>query len=1400
MFFINRFLIKFSKRIRVSYKDIFNLKISYGTLLIFFLLFAKYHVYAQNKYYSQQLDNSIGLSNSCLNVIYQDSDNLMWFGTWDGLNMYDGTSFHVFNYSQSNTAKSIGSNIIYQIKEDNKKNIWIATIEGISRYDKYTGNFKHYFYSRNVNNKVVDKGFLLERDLDGVIYGTPKSDLFVNYYDEKTGNFKRCDLPEFKRGKILKIIIDYANRLWIVTQGGGVQVYQKHKGKFIKIKTLNLPSNIVEVFNENQNIFFTTSNKQLFRVNNQLDFKQVAVLPYALKAIIPYKNNYILAWYSNGLNEFTSDFKPSNDLSNELQSLQNVRITSLAVGSQNVLWIGTDGSGVVKIAEKQKYFGLVKQLPNGGKINSPIRAFNQIDNQLWIGTKGNGIVTISNLGKPNASSANIKIFYSVSDLLDNCVYAIQKGKDNFVYVGSDASGITLYDLTKKKWYTWDKLIGNNKYAPFNSVHSILIDRDSSVWLGLETYGLIHLKLQRNKTGLPEIEYLKKYPYTGNKFGPGNNVIYTLENGNNDQLYVGCRYGGLSIFNKKTKTFRTINALSYKNSLSNNDVLAVYKDKSNRLWVGTSYGLNYLDEKELNTDYPVFNKITNENGLPNNTVHTITQDNEGFIWASTNKGLVKIDPESLKIVKFKESDGLQSNEFSDNAVWKNDDGYLFFGGIYGFNYFLPKNIKTNNYQPNLLLSEIQMAGFSEKESLFTILNSKNNPYTKKYILAPGDDFFELRIKAIDYTGSEKCQYAYFLEGNDKKWHFLGEDNRITYSNLSPGNYTLKVKWSNGSGVWTNQITAFNIQVKQYFWLTWVAFLGYFIFVVSGLFLFYRYRRNKVKMQYELSMEHMLREKDEEIHQEQLNFFTNIAHELQTPLTLILGSLERYFLKAKTDTKQGHNYFLSIVNQQASRLNYLVYQLLEFRKAEAGHLKNHYSFLNVSTLLTNISELFSHLNDQSKFDYSANIEPQIEIWIDKDKLEKIIFNLLSNAFKHTQAGNSIQFSVTKQSEKQQLEIKLSNSGYNLSKDELSSLFDRFFVVDDTQQSKISSGIGLAFTRELVSLLKGNIAVSSENNWISFTVQLPLNYLPADEEKLKDSLDKLDTPSYLLTSMAIEQDSTDEQAILKNNKQAVLNSVENHKKKSILIVEDEPSIRYLLKDILKDIYNVYEAENGKKALDIVRKIIPNLIISDIMMPDMSGLEVCNIIKNTPETCHIPFIILSARGTIEQKNEGYEAGADAYIPKPFHTENLLLRVRKLLEYQQRLHNLFNKDQSPIKIPDVGMKDNDKEFLEQTIALIEEKLDDESLDAVYLEEQLGMSKANFYRKLKALSNMTPSELIKSIRLQQAVSLLENSEFTVSEIFYKTGFSNQSYFYREFKKKYNCSPAEYRSNHRLPLN
>jgi CheY-like chemotaxis protein/signal transduction histidine kinase/ligand-binding sensor domain-containing protein/AraC-like DNA-binding protein len=1352
---------------------------------------------SQVRFFSQQLDNSSGLSNSCINTIYQDSENLLWLGTWDGLNVHDGSSFHVFNYSKGNRANSIGSNVIYSLGEDLHKNIWIATIEGVSRYDKKSGKFSHYFYDNGDRAKVVDKGYLLAIDSKGNVYAAPKASTSLNYYDAVSDKFIKCTVPGLRNSRVSKLIFDESNKLWMLNDEGILSLYHPNKASLVFQRQLSNSKKITDVYAVNHQVFYTTSDKELFHSSDQSYFNKVATLPFAVRAMAYYKDRYILAWSTIGMGELDRNFVKTNTLNKEIPSLDNIRITSLKV-SGKMLWVGTDGNGVLKVREKENHFGLVKQLPGGRPINIPVRAFNEVNDHLWIGTKGNGIIQIKNIGTPQASYSIVRSFHSNLDILDNCVYAIEKGKDGYVYVGSDAPGITLYDMKLQRWINWGQISGSKRYVPFKSVHSILYDRDSSVWLGTESYGLIHLKIKTDRSGNPSIAFFRKYSYTGSSKGPGNNVIYTLAENNADQIWVGCRYGGLSLFDKRTRQFKNYKAFSYEGSLSNNDVLSLYRDPMKGLWIGTSYGLNFLSNQELTKPNPKFKKLTVDDGLPNNTIHGITADNGGFLWASTNKGLVKINPLNQKIVRFKEADGLQSNEFSDNAVWKDSNGYLYFGGIYGFNYFLPQSIKVNTYQPNLLLTEIQLAGNPVDATSLKVLSSKGISEIKSYTLDPKDNFFELKVKAIDFSSFEKCQYAYFLEGNDKVWHYQGENNHLSFSNIPPGKYTLKVKWSNGDGIWTNEVAAFKIHIRQYFWLTGPAFLLYFVLITAAAFLFYRYRRNKLAMQHKLAMEHMLREKDEEVHQEQLNFFTNIAHELQTPLTLIMGALERYFVKNKTDLKSGSNYFLSIVNQQAARLNYLVYQLLEFRKAEAGHIKNQYSQLNISNLLANITELFSQLNDTSKFSFSCKIEPDIQLWMDKDKLEKISFNLLSNAFKHTDPGEVIVFSVQRVSETDQLEIVIANSGCKLTETELNSLFNRFFIGSSDHESKISTGIGLAFTRELVTLLKGTIDVSLKDGWISFKVLLPLSYEPAEENKLTETSERLEKPSYLLRTVSIEQEKNSEQ-VAENNKKAMISSLEDDDKKSILIIEDEPSIRYLLRDILKDTYLVYEAGDGKEALEIIRKVIPNLIVSDIMMPDMTGLEVCNIIKNTPETCHIPFIILSARGTIEQKTEGYEAGADAYIPKPFQSEHLLVRIRKLLEYQQKLHDLFSKEQFSRKLPEAGMKENDKEFLEQTVALIEKHLDDENLDAAFLEDRLGMSKANFYRKLKALSNMTPGELIKSIRLQQAASLLESSEYTVSEIFYQTGFNNQSHFYREFKKRYDCSPVEYRSRHRLPV-
>ena len=1366
--------------------------------LLISMMFGVNYSPAQEAYNYQQLDNRNGLSNSAINYIFQDSDNLLWLGTWDGLNMYDGSSFHVFNYSKANDANSIGSNIIYQIVEDKKRNIWIATIEGISKFNKNTGKFYHYFYDQGKSKNMLSRGYLLAVDAEGIVYSTSKTEPYISFYDESSDSFKPCKMSSSSQRNVVKMLFDKDNRFWVLKEGGTLELFVKKGNAFFDDGYNSKLSGVLNFFYVNDDIFYTTTEKQLYKTNRQLIKNPVLDLPKTIRSMTFYKGHYFFAWSSTGIGEYDKNFKPSFTISNDESNLNSRRVTCLMSGSEQILWAGTDGNGVISISENTNPFGRVNKLPSGSSINIPIRVFSEVQDELWVGTKGNGIITIKNLGKPNASNSVIQTFYSGSDLLDNCVYAIENTGSGLVFIGSDAPGITVYNTESKKMLFWSNISGSEKYPLFRSVHSILQDADSSVWLGTEGFGLFHLKLKEDANHGLSISYLKQYTYTGKDNGPGNDIIYSLAAGGKDKLWIGCRYGGLSLFDKKTQKFKTYKAFTYPNSLSNNDVLSLYQDRNQRLWIGTSYGLNWLDLTDVIKENPPFGEMNKESGLPNNTVHGITEDSKGDIWISTNKGLVRINASTLKTVSFKKIDELQSNEFSDNAVWKNKAGYMFFGGIYGFNYFMPENIQFDKEQPKLLLSDIKLAGNTLENIGLQVLNPNTNTPIN-FSLTRNDNYFELNIIPVKFSNQEKWRYSYMLEGNDKNWNDLGEERRISYSNVPPGNYTMKVKWSNGEGVWSEEIKALKIEVKQYFWLTYPALIIYLGLLFIVAYFWQRYRRNKLIMEHELSMEHILRSKDEEIHQEQLNFFTNIAHELQSPLTIISGALERYFYKNKLDGRElFHHKFLSIVNQQTARLNYLIYQLLEFRKAEAGYLKNNYCRVNISNLIFNIAELFMPISDQRSLDYDLYIDPDIVIWTDKDKLEKIIFNLLSNAFKHTENNQRIVVSLNVDESSNNVRIVIANSGHDLAQSEIDKLFGKFMVLDDTQQTKISSGIGLAFSKELALLLHGNISVTNKDLWISFIVELPMSFIPPAERILKSG-EKLESPSFILESMTANLDETAQNETIENNKHALLESIVFESKKSILIIEDDPSIRFLLNDILKDLYVVYEASNGKEALDLLLRIIPSLIISDVMMPDMNGLEVCSIVKETPATCHIPFILLSARGSMDNKTEGYEAGADAYIPKPFHTEHLLVRIKKLIEYQQKLHNLFKQDGIVDRLPEAGMKEDDKNFLKATMSLIESNLDNQELDADFLEKKLSLSRANFFRKIKALSGMTPGELIKSFRLQRIAYLLNSSSLTVTEIFYQTGFNNQSHFFREFKKQYGCSPNEFREQQNIQI-
>ncbi len=1337
----------------------------------------------------QQYDNRSGLSNSSINFLFSDRSNLLWVGTWDGLNLYNGSGFHVFNYSRENDSRSIGSNVIQKLSEDRNGNIWITTIEGISRYTKSTGRFSHYFYNQYRRSRVSENEFALAIDTAGNVFCLSQKTGLSRYY-AATDQFVPVQLTLQNAQPLVNMAIDAANRLWMLDAGG--QLFGFSAATLHPVAGLNPVTNVSQLFPVDGRIFFTNQQNQLMQVDPVSPGTNFLLqLPAPLAMIGFYKNHFFLAWTTRGCGIYNQNFQPDNFLVEQSRQFDQLRLTSFASGTEDILWCGTDGSGLVKLWPKTKPFGTITTSDNGTPYNRSVRSFTEVNGNLWVGTKGNGILVLDNFRQLRDQAP--RHFLTAPAALDNnAVYALLKGADDLVYIGTDGRGIGVYDERTQRFYKWSE-IKKTTVAEFGSVYSIRQDNDRSLWIGTSGFGLIHLLIDRDNDGL-SLRFLERFTYNGGDTGPANDIIYALADGGQDKLWIGCRYGGLSLLDKKTKKFRTFKAFAYEGSLSNNDVLSLFHDRQQRLWIGTSYGLNWLDESSLNTPYPVFQKLTTAEGLPNNTIHAIEQDSLGHIWISSNKGLACINRDG-KISFYQQIDGLQSNEFSDGAVWKDNNGYVYFGGIYGFNHFLPSQIARSSWQPRLLVSGLVIGDRRPAGEGYQVID-QNARYETPYTVERNANYFEVDIKALSFLNAEKCEYAYFLSGYDKGWKYTGTNGRINYSNLLPGTYKLWIKWSNGDGAWSSEKMLLSIEVKQYFWLRWYALLLYALLLGSIVYIIYRYRKNRQEIRHQLEVEHLLREKDETAHRSRIGFFTNIAHELQTPLTLIMGSAERFRDKKSSGQNRDGNYFLSIIHQQASKLTYLVHQLLDFRKAEEGFASNHYAFISLSELLQNLAEPFAPLGERNKMEFDIRIEEGISGWTDKDKLEKVIYNLLSNAFKYTGNGEQISFRALRNAADDKLEIEVTNPCDPVSHSELTHLFDQFYTgTQSVKGDKFGTGIGLAFTRQLVDLLYGKIDCRYEQGRIIFSVSLPLQppamaAVPAAEQPGTDqpsSLYKAITATDSGPLLAVSPEET--------NKTALIEQLENKDKQSILLVEDDEDIRFLLKDLLREEYIIHEAADGLEAIGLIEKLIPDLVICDVMMPNMNGLELCNRVKNTSATCHIPFLILSARGSEDHRLEGYEVGADAYIAKPFQASHLQTRVRKLIEYRRKLLHIFSQNETGDNLANSELAAEDRKFLVQLAQLIHTHIAEAELNAVFLEKHFSLSKMQLYRRLKTLTGMTPGEFIKHLRLQEAARLLKTTQLTVTEIFYQTGFNNQSYFFREFRKKYQCAPNEYRTQH-----
>ncbi|TRW23282.1 response regulator [Flavobacterium zepuense] len=1345
----------------------------------------------QLKYSLEQLDNTKGLSNSSINCIFQDSQNLVWIGTWDGLNRYDGNEFKIFRPEPGNK-NALSNQVILKIGEDKTGQIWALTLHGINRYNKKTDTFTPYYFSRNNKPPLSESEFNMALNSSKEVFCAVK-DWGLGYFNgndfvplKGSGiNAKTIKKIEFStNGELLALV--QGNRLYTLT------IKAAANGKKVIAKTTLLSDAVKE--------FDVLPVNKIFTINIKGEAAILALNSKTATTISERNVQSIIGHIPQGLilagrSGYTIIDPDGNKIAMPwAKYLKNQKITTLVQGSENVLWTGTDGDGVFKMYPLKKAFNLISKIQMPELDGGIVRAFLKSgQNSFWVGTKGKGLFHFTedfylNPDKP----LTYQNFNESNSAVNNAVFALCKGKDNLIYIGTDGDGISVFDENTSKIISWGEIEGSSACDYFKSTYAMYQDTDGYIYLGTSGYGMVKCKIKRAGNKLKVTHFKRYVAGTGVNGMLSSNIIFSIIPENNNQLWIGTRLGGLNLFDKRTGKFQTYkNIANDPESLSNNDILCLVKDESNKLWIGTSFGLNMLKSVDSNGK-AVFKSFTVRDGLPNNTIHGIIPINKSNLWLSTNFGLSDFAVGQAKFTNYSKNEGLQNNEFSDGAFYSDTaSGYIFMGGIKGFNYFIPQKIKESTVVPDLLIDRISGQNLPTPyyQGLVIAPNSTTYP---SITLKHNQNFFDIHLAALTYTNNDKCRFAYQLKGFDKSWNAIDNRKVISFTNVPRGNYSLFMKWSNADGVWSASVHAIDIRISPVWWQSNLALAIYLLLGVSFILFVRSYYLKKQSLRQNI----LFRKNEEELHENRLTFFTNIAHEFLTPLTLIVGPVQK-LSEAKNLTDRNQK-FIHMIQRNASRLLFLTQQLLEFRKAEHDSLEITVKKFDLVNLIEQIAELFDDWAMDKNIEYMLNIPSAMPGWFDKDKLEKIIFNLMSNAFKYTPVNGTITLTCrVEDKDIKTLNITITNSGKGIPKEKLDSLFDRFFLSDTNQTTDTDlfrTGIGLAYIKKLVTVLRGEILVSSvADEATTFTILVPCEKAAFTEKEIDMEISSTVLISHHLKNLVEETVPKDD---LEPVKISIINAIEDNRKK-IMIVEDEKEIHLFLNDLLSEKYKIITANNGVEALQLTEQQLPDIIISDVMMPLMDGVELCRNIKTNLRTCHIPFIMLTAKNSVEHRIEGLENGANSYIPKPFYPDHLLVRIQKLLEEKELILQHFTQDSVTGILADMPVQDNEKAFVRSVIDLIRKNIDNENLQGAYLEKELGISASQLYRKTKEVFGIAPADLIRTIRLKYAAELLRKNVLTVSEICYKSGFNNRSYFYREFKKTYNTTPKNYQLQYKV---
>ncbi len=1379
-------------------------------LRILFILIIVYPV----SIFAQRIDNQLEwinadetLSNSTVRAIVQDKLGFMWFGTSNGLFRYDGYNIEHFKHEAGNE-NSLSSSLINTLLIDHSGNIWIGTQNsGLDKLNLETLAFTHFKNDPlNINSLSTNSVNSLQVDYQGSIWVALRQGGIDKFNPELNEfiHFRHSDqdVESISTDEVATLYNDGNKQLWAGTWFGGLNCI-----------------NLLPLTEKNVNKSFPFIFGKTSKTNSVLAFARL-------------KNGELLVGtYNNGLYiiRANQEIVKAETLYHWAKSLSNFSILSIKESSKGILYIGTaQGLALVNLKDQSlKLYTNKFNLPGSGlKDNEIYSLFEDQTGVLWIGTKKglNKLVPKRfELFKTDANS---------NELASNNVLSFVEKDTKTIWIGTWGAGIFQYDLKTNQSVQSFSGIKDQKYSDF--IWSLYKDQQNTIWVGTNDKGFYSYSLSSGKFkfyNLPGLNNLSvtcfyedvhqnfwigtwqgliKFNRNTNEFtwfknivgdsnSISNNFVTSLSGDKEGEIWIGTRYEGLNKvslqpdhINYKINRYQA--SESKESTIANNHICCLFVDSKNNLWIGTEGGgLNKFMDKTNN-----FSSITEVQGLPSNSIHGITEDKKGRIWISTNNGLAILNDNSELIITYSQSDGLQNNSFNPNACYFTSTGYFLFGGANGFNYFNPDSITINTKLVNTIITDFKVLNKSikpnEKADDGNIPLSKSIEYTKDITLTYSNNNFSFEFSTLDFANPENNNYAYKLVGFDKDWISTSAKRRFaTYTNLNPGDYEFVVKGTNGQGFWNQLPTTLNVTVKPPFWKTIWAILLYATALLLLLLLIRKISLDRANLRHSIELANLERDKDNEINQVKVNFFTNISHEFRTPLTLIIAPLEEILSKRST-IKEGIGDKITIMYKNANRLLRLIDQLMDFRKVETKKLTLELELTDIIAYITDIANEFYSLAIQYNKNFSVEAEKvTFQGWIDKEKVEKIVFNLLSNAFKYTQPGGSINLRISIQNADNRtnsilnnytgnyLNLKVIDTGIGINTCELEKIFEPFYRSDHQKMNhQTGTGIGLSLVKEFITLHNGSIKVESVADQGScFTVEIPL-----DKESYSSA-------HFLAENLTDIQFSRYNASIPEPEVHDL--QVSGHHD-ILLIIEDNDDVRNYLKDSFKAYYKIVEAKDGKEGIQMAFQYIPDLIICDVMMPEMNGIEATSLLKSDVRTSHIPVIMLTARTSMEHQLEGIEVGADLYVTKPFNLLHLETCVRKLIETRKKLRERFSNDIS-INPDDLKISTIDETFLRKAIDLTYKHLDDENFSIEQFGSEIFLSRSQLHRKLTALTNQTPSEFVRTIRLKRAAQLLIANKLSIADIAYQTGFNSPAYFTKCFKSYFNIVPSEYVIKH-----